>query len=363
MKRLLLFVATIALVLAACGGGDESADSTSTTTPTTAQALTTTTTAATTTSVSTTTTSTTTTTTTTLPPGPLNGLGVADETLLDRRVVAVKIDNHPKARPQSGIQEADAAYELLVEGGLTRFIALFHQSDTEYLGPIRSGRPTDPTLLKHLGAVFQISGAQDWVISRINNAGVKILGETGSTFRIRTRKAPHNLYGNTEVMRSKSDDRGWSDEPPTVPIFDFGDVEAPTESATTISLSWSSDWTPIRWVWDGEHYLRFIGDDPHNWIDIEGNTEQITFDTLVVLTATRYTARPSGKGTPVPALETVGSGEAYAFYNGGVVEGTWERDNIESPFTVELSDGSVMMLPPGRPWILIFPNSRPLSWE
>ena len=128
--RIGFLIAAVALLAAACTSSD-SAETTTTAPPTT----TTTTTTTTTLPPATTTSTSTTTTTTTLPPiaGTINGLP-ADDDLVDRRVVAVKIDNHPKARPQSGLQSADAVYEILVEGGLTRFIALFHQSDDTYVG-------------------------------------------------------------------------------------------------------------------------------------------------------------------------------------------------------------------------------------
>ncbi len=165
-----------AVVAAACGGDD--ANTTTTAEITTLAPVTTT---AGTSSTSSSTSEATTTTAEPLTPSPLNGMGVEDPSLLDRRVIAVKIDNHWDARPQSGIEQADAIYELLVEGGLTRFIALFHNSDTEYLGPVRSGRPTDPTLIKFLGAPLQISGAQPWVSSLIVGDGVNLLGDTGAT--------------------------------------------------------------------------------------------------------------------------------------------------------------------------------------
>lgn len=361
-RRLLIAVAAavvliVVVAVAAFAGGSEEA----------APPETTTTTAAPTTTSSSTTTTSTTTTTTTVPgtPAPLNGLPVEDETLLERRVVAVKIDNHPNARPQSGIQEADAVYEMLVEGGLTRFIALFHQSDSGYLGPIRSGRPTDPTLLRYLGAVFQISGAQDWVTSRIVGAGVSLLGEGSSTFRTSNRSAPHNLYGATESMRELSDSRQYANDPPQA-MFEFGpEPTEPTEEATEITLDWSADWASVVWQWDGERYLRFLGDSPSRWIDIEGGQEQIAADTLVVLEAAAYTASPPQgvAGQAVPAFETVGTNTAYVFHDGGVVEATWTRTSIEERFELTLDDGTSVVLPPGKPWISVFPAGRPITWS
>lgn len=319
-------------------------------------------------------------------------MGVEDAAALDRRVIAVKIDNHWEARPQSGIEQADAVYELLVEGGLTRFIALFHHSDTEYLGPVRSGRPTDPTLVKFLGAPLQISGAQPWVSSLIAGYGVKLLGDNGTTtFRIGSRSAPHNLYGSTLLMREESDRRGYPDDPPAMPMFDFGTPTPGTEVAEEIVLDWS-DQPVVRWEWTGTEYLRFNGDTPHNYLtlpaeddDAEGTgsgetsgstattqgdeepevlEHQIAIDTLVVIEAAKYWASSSsGAGSAVPALETVGGGTAYVFYDGKVVEGIWQRESVDERFELTLADGTPITIPAGRLWVSIFPDRQEITWE
>ncbi len=296
------------------------------------------------------------------PLSPLDGMPVDDPLLLDRRVIAVKIDNHWNARPQSGIQEADAVYELLVEAGLTRFIALFHDGDSDYLGPMRSGRPTDPTLLKPLGATFTISGAQDWVISRIVSSGVSLIGEVRpATFRIATRYAPHNLYVDTTALRAYADERGYADEAPA-DLFTWGSWEPDSGvEATSIAFDWSPG-LQVRWDWTGEEYVRFSGGEPHEWLSTDGDTSQIATDTLVVLFATRYTASPSGAGSSVPAMETVGTGRAVVFSGGEAREGTWSRSSIEEPFELSSADGSVLTVPPGKPWISIFPDSRSVTW-
>ncbi len=356
-----------AVVAAACGGGTEAT--------TTTVALTTlppVTSAPTTAPPETTSTSTTTTTTTTsIPPepgdpSPLNGVKVEDVELLDRRVVAVKMDNHPGARPQSGIQEADAVFELLVEAGLTRFIGLFLQSDSEYYGPIRSLRPTDPELVKPLGATLQISGGQSWVQSIAARADVRLLGESPpNTFRVSNgRVRERTLYGSTVAMRQVADTRGYSDDPPAQPMFSFGDAAVSSTGATEITLDWS-DFPEVRWVWDGEQYLRFNADTEHNWLDIEGNEGQISADVLVVLTAVRYTASPpSGAGgSSVPAMRTTGTGQALLFTEGRLIEGTWERASTGVPFELSLTSGETMMVPPGRIWVSIFPSNRSLTWE
>ena len=363
-RRLIIIFTVLALTAAACGSSSDATEETAVASSTTTNAPTTTT-----EPPSTTTTAAPTTTTEPEPAGPtspLNGLIIEDETRaanLDRRVVAVKIDNHWNARPQSGVEQADLVFELLVEAGLTRFIAVFHHSDAEFLGPMRSGRPTDPTLIRPLNGVLTISGAQPWVQSRIVGAGVPLIGDLGSpiTFRRGFRRAPHNLYTNTLELRSVMDRREMEVTPPPE-MWTFGDFEAPgVATAEEIFFNWS-DTMRVTWTWDGEHYLRFAGSEPHNWRTEDGETlDQISADVLIVLFADRYTASGSS-GSAVPAFDTVGSGRAIVFAEGRFIEGRWDREEITDLFNLTDESGDTIVVPPGRPWVSVFPSSRSVSW-
>ena len=358
-KTLIVAIA-LAAVVAACSSGD-TADSTTSTSvePSTTVEATTTSDAATTTTASTPT-------TTTLAPGiepTINGLPGEDETG-DRRVVSIKIDNHPAARPQSGLQTADAAYEVLVEGGLTRFIAMFQQSDSDYVGPNRSGRPTDSGLMAALDGPFQISGAQSWVKDIFKRDGVHVVYDNGvTTYRMNHRKAPHNLYTSTLKIRDYADSKGWSDAPPPS-LFVYSSEPTPTtQSVETVTFDWSNQPNAV-WKWDGEQYLRFNKDKPHEWVDKDGNTGQVAFDTIVVIKGHKYTASdPAGQGSSVPAVKTTGSGDALVFYDGGMFEATWQRETVQDMIRVVDADGNDVMLPPGRIWINIFPDNRTITWE
>lgn len=361
--RLFIALFLTALVAAACGSSDDAADETIPSTTSTTAAPTTTT------EATTTTTAAPTTTTEPEPAGPtspLTGLVVEDEVLaanLDRRMVAVKLDNHWNARPQSGIEQADLVFEVLVEAGLTRFIAVFHHSDAEFLGPMRSGRPTDPTLVRPLEGVLTISGAQPWVQGRITGAGVPLIGDLGSpiTFRRGFRRAPHNLYTNTLELRDVMERREYDVTPPPE-MWTFGEFEAPDDAtAEEIFFNWS-DTMSVTWKWDGTEYLRFAGSDPHNWRTEDGETiEQISADVLIALFADRYTASGSS-GSAVPAFDTVGSGRAIVFADGRVIEGTWDREEITDLFNLTDENGDTIVVPPGRPWVNVFSSSRGVSW-
>lgn len=358
MHRSAVLVAALALLAAACSSSAAGETTTTTTSTTTTTAPTTTTT------TSTTTLPPTTTTTVVEIGDSINGLPAPAERTR-RRAVAVKVDNHPLARPHSGLQEADAIYELLVEGGLTRFIVLFHQSDSSKVGPVRSLRPTDPTLTIPLGAPLQISGAAFWVMRYVRSLDTPLLIDDGTaTFRDRSRKAPHNLYADTTEMRARSDDKGYPDDPPPQ-LFRYGPDPTPLEAeATTIELPFS-EYPPSTFVWDGESYLHFYGDEPHTWVDEEGNSGQVSVDQVVVVKGRQYIARPPkpSDGKAVPATDVVGKGDGLVFRDGGVLPVTWERGSLEDPLRFFDLDGEELVMPPGRVWIAVFPRDRVVTWR
>jgi hypothetical protein len=354
--------ALIALVLAlsACSTSDDAAESTIVTT--TVAPTTTTTTVA-----PTTTTTVAPTTTITVPTinvsESINGVVNDSEDLINRRVVAVKIDNHPRARPQVALNQADAVYETLVEGGITRFIALYQTQDFEKVGPNRSGRVTDSDLIKGLDATFQISGAQRWVKNIFRADGINVLYDNGvSTYRDKSRPAPHNLFASTPKIREIADDRGWSNDNPGN-MFLFGDAPSSGIAATTISMSFSGG-INANWEWDGDAYLRSNGATAHETVDADGATDQVSADLLIALHVREFIAHnPAGSGTSLPTADTVGTGNAMVFYDGEIVEGTWTRETDEDMFTLTNEDSTAMVIPPGRMWISLIPNTEYVTWE
>lgn len=348
-------VVALLLITAACSGA--SAD-TSTTTTTVSTSSTT---------DPTTITSTTEATTTTVdnrPRSPINGLPIDDPETLERRALAIKIDNHSNARPQSGILEADAIFEIRVEGGLTRLMPVFHTSDSEYLGPIRSGRPSDAALIRPFEAVLVISGGQPWIRSGISALGVDYIGDTRpAMFRISERFAPHNLYGSTVELRAEADRRELPDDPPPTSLWEFGEFPDNGEEATEISFTFSRT-TTTAWTWDGDQYVRSIDGAESNWLDPDGEVERITSELLVAIVGQQYTASPpSGSGSSVPATSTVGSGPIHIFMDGRVVSGTWEREAAADPFVLTTEDGEQLTVPPGRPWISVVPDNGIVEWD
>ena len=164
-------------VLAACGGGGTSSD----TTAGSVEPLT----------------------TTPLAPGyPLTGLPITDQAAATRVALVAKIDNHPAARPQTGLNKADIVFEENVEA-LTRFAAVFHSQGSDPVGPLRSGRTQDIDILASLNKpLFAWSGGNYLVTKAINasdmvNVGYSASRGKGGYYREKTMKAPHNMRHNS----------------------------------------------------------------------------------------------------------------------------------------------------------------------
>ena len=351
MPTTLVKLVALGLIVSACSAGE--ADDVVTTTTTTAPSTTT--------SIENTTT---TTTVASLEVSPINGLEVEDPDLLDRRVLGVKIDNHRNAIPQSGIQHADMVFEVMVEG-ITRFLTIWHHSDSEYLGPQRSGRPTDTMLMAPFNEpTFAISGAQAWVQNLIRSMDIHLIGEVRpATFRISGRSAPHNLYVNTELLREYADDRGYPDEPPEGPIWEFGPMPESAREAAVVDINFIG--TRVVWTWDEESglWLRSAYGQESFYLDEEGEPQRIGFPVLVALYTEQYSHTPPGGGRGLPSSQTVGSGQALVFAEGKLVEGTWERESEREWFTLTDADGKPIPVPSGQVWISLVPASRGLTFE
>ena len=122
-------------------------------------------------------------------------------------VLAVKIDNIVYARPQTGLQSADLVYVIPVEGGLTRFMAVYSSHVPPVIGPVRSARQSDLDLLRQFGRpAFAWSGATPHLVPFIERASIVDLYalQVGGYYRSQSRVAPYNLYANAEQLMAEA---------------------------------------------------------------------------------------------------------------------------------------------------------------
>jgi len=291
---------------------------------------------------------------------PVNGM-LMPPNANNKIVIGIKNDNNVKARPQSGPQDADAVFEVLVEGGMTRFINIFYESDTTYHGPIRSARPTDPTVLRPLDGVLVASGATGGLIPEILDIGVPVITDRRPEFfRIDSRRAPHNLYADTVKLKDYAISNGYKKTNNPQPLFPWGSPNYNYWSdVNSITLKFSSQ-TSIKWTWTGNEYIRTYYDayqgtssnNNHNWIDIKGSQDQIKTDTVIALICEPY-MHP----LQLPSVKTVGEGRAIVLHNGKLLDATWKRGSNLDPFHIVDLNGNTLFIPPGKPWISLVPST------
>lgn len=332
-------VLVVVFGIAACsgGGGDEAAPTT--TSPTTAPPA-------------------------TAPPGPAPGTGPltalpGDPARLGRPALVVKIDNAPKARPQAGINEADVVVEEGVEGGVTRFAAVFHSGDAASVGPVRSARSTDIAVATPLGRpLFAYSGTNA-VFARLLRSSPLIdvgIGQVpGAYRRERGRPAPYNLFSSTPPLFGRAPEGST----PPAPLFAYrAPGEAPpgaSEPAGRVQAQWRGRIvTTVVYEWDpgAGGFARTEDGTPH--VDAAGRR---VAPENVVLQMVRYrdTGLVDRSGAAVPEAELVGEGEAWVLTGGRMVRGRWTKAGPEAVTAYVDASGAPIRLAPGRTWVELVP--------
>ena len=295
--------------MTACGGGGSSTATTTTTTSTvapttTAPPRTTTTKASTTTEAATTTT--TVAPTTTLPPPvrPLTGLPLDDPGLLAKPAVIVKVSNDPGARPQTGLNEADIVYEAW-GAGPTRFGAIFHSQDNDFVGPIRSCREQDVNLFGSFNAaVFACSGGNPGNVRLLRESDMLLITEgQGPGWSLDPHRGrPHKTHGDTALFRTNAGPER------TAPLQQYnyrGDGVAATagSAAAGFDLTMQSQ-NHIEWRYDAPSnaYLRSQAGRPHTLTDgSQVSSNNVVIAWLDYQSSSTDAARPTGRARAAAA--------------------------------------------------------------
>ena len=288
---------------------------------------------------------------------PLTGEEPRDEAIVERAAVGIKIENAAVARPLSGLEDADLVYEELVEGGETRFMAIFHCSDTKKGGPVRSARIVDPSLLQPITSILGFSGANQPVLDALAEADVVALTETaagGAMQRVARDgiSSEHTLYANSAKLR-KAAAKDFSDAPPEE-MFKFGELESKGKKASTITLNFGGAST-ITYEYSGDAWSR--SQDGVPFLSEAGGqiapTNVIVEEHVVNFSDTIFDVA----GNPSIEIEDeTGSGRAVLFRNGRAIVGRWVRESSDSPVVFERKSGDLMVFAPGSIWIELVPS-------
>jgi hypothetical protein len=283
---------------------------------------------------------------------PLTGLPVAgdDRAGLTRSALMVKVDNHPRARPQTGLDMADIVFDLRAEG-VTRFAAVFQSEVPDPVGPVRSSRTSDFDLVRGLDKpIYASSGGNDYVVRGLRSLPmVELTNRTRNEyFRDFSRPAPHNLYVNGSDLYALAP----AGLPEPQPWFTYRAIDesspspgTPVTGPVTISFTGSP---VVTHTWDASvgGWVRTQDRDPHT----TANGDQLAPENVVIM-VTDYHTSPADAISP--EVRSTGNGPLVVLTDGKALAGRWERPEAEGKLALFDDDENIIALTPGRTWVLM----------
>lgn len=283
---------------------------------------------------------------------PLTGLP-RDGEEASHPALGAKIDNASAARPQVGLDEADIVFEELVEGGLTRYLAVWHSSLPAEIGPVRSVRPMDPEIISPFGGILAYSGGQQRFVEAMLDAPVAsaINGQSDVDeffYRTSDKVAPHNVLVLAPELVAYFQDR-----PGPPPQFNYAtgldDASAVVngEDISGLRVSISGVSAPT-WTWsDAESaFLRF---QTNGAPDTALSGVQLQADNVIVLEVNIDVIQD------IPTTQLVGSGAGLIATGASIQEISWSKPAADAPIELTDASGARVLLAPGQTWIELIP--------
>lgn len=300
---------------------------------------------------------------------PINGLLFTKtdiSKLESRRPVAVMINNHSEARPQSGLNSADLVFEALAEGGITRYLAIFWSEAPEKVGPIRSARQYYLEWLSPFDPLYIYDGCADTTNPKTDACGnvyaynIKRIATIGAwRWNDGRRYAPHNEYSSLKTTWEYAEDKNW-DQMPEIQTWKFK-KDATLDSRglkTKVKITFherlnNSGAYDTVWTYDNKKNLYFKETGGKIHIDQETNTQVYTKNLIIQ----EVTLTPSYDEKGRIILTTIGDGKATLFIDGKITTGIWKKLSRTDRTKYYDSQGNEVIFNRGRTWISIVPRS------
>jgi len=268
-------------------------------------------------------------------------------------VLAVKIDNAPAARPQTGLDAADIVYAEQVEGGLSRLMAVYATTLPQAVGPVRSARESDLELLRQFdNPTLAFSGAQHKLLPLIDQAPLNPeppSKATGAYFRGAGKPAPHNLYLHpASLMHSAPGPDALTTG------FRYGAAPAGGKAATTRTIRYPAAGFTFTWSPGLHRYLVAMDGTP----TVTTDGKRVAPATVVVQNVKMHrSAFHDFLGNNTPYTETVGSGTASVLRDGRAYDVNWQRKTAKDGTDFTTKDGKPVNFAKGQVWVVLAPTS------
>jgi hypothetical protein len=265
-----------------------------------------------------------------------------------RPVLGVKIDNIVLARPQTGLTSADIVYVLPVEGGLSRFLAVFSSHLPPVIGPVRSAREDDLELLQQFGRpAFAYSGAAPHLLPFIHRARVVDLyaGLAGGYYRSPGRVAPYNLYAHPAQLIAEAPGASTAHDIG----FRFGPAPAGGRATTSRSVNYPAASFTFTWSAAAGRWLVRMDGAPARTTD----GGQLGAATVVIQYTRVRTSRFLEYGLRPPYAGSAGSGSGVVLRDGRAFGIRWSRPDANRGTTFTTASGQPMTFARGPVWIVL----------
>ena len=294
---------------------------------------------------------------------PLTGLPVSPD-LATRPITGVVIENHPDARPQSGLGDAGVVYEANAEGGITRFLAFFLDTRPATLGPVRSLRTYFVDWALEFNAPVAHAGGNADALDLVTPLGMKDINALSFAadgfYRTTDRYAPHNLYTTSDKLDALDKRLGFATPSSFTPSPRKPDAPNAAPPHPNIHINFSYVGYQVDYAYDQatNDYARNLAGAPH--IDLNTGKQIHVKNIVIEMMPTSYGTTRIGESTVI--MQTVGQGQGWVLRDGDVVPCTWSKASHNARTKLLDATGKDIPLDAGNTWYEIVPVGNTVTF-
>lgn len=283
------------------------------------------------------------------------------------RPIAIMIDNHNQAWPQAGLQKAYMVYEIIVEGGETRLMALFKGADLEKIGPVRSARHYFLDYAMENDAIYVHFGESPQAGSDIKKYTIQDIdgiAEDGTTFwRVKDKSSPHNAVTSTEKLLSSIKNKKYKTTSSQESVLNYVTEEVNLEEgqgAVSVTIP-HSDLQTVKYMYDEEHkvYERYArGKEQTDW----ETKETVTTKNIIITFCDNYTLDDTeNKGRQ--GLKNIGTFNGYYITNGKAIKIKCIKSARDEKTKYQDLEGNEIKINDGNTFVNICPTNAKVILE
>lgn len=285
------------------------------------------------------------------------------------RPIAVMIDNHKGALPHVGLSDAYMVYEIIVEGGESRLMALYKGKNLEKIGPVRSSRHYFLDYALENDAIYVHYGWSPQAESGIKSLGVDNINglvDDSVFWRVKDKSAPHNAVTSTDKILEDANKKGYKTTSDVSSILKYSvdEIEIPVgenaQTADIITIPYFGTQNTVKWEYDRDtkRYTRYT----KGVLEKEESTgEAVTAKNIIIEFARNTTIKGDSSGRQ--EVTTVGNHDGYYITNGRAEKIICSKVSRKSKTEYKDLAGNVIDVNDGSTFVQITPEDAKVSIE